>query len=119
MGQDPHGDGMRQAHAWVDEAYRAPSNSEQDAAPRFTRFNMVAAYAAGADAARRQASNTYRGWLISFDCPPIPWREFDWSATHPDYDGAHDAHDYRVVRGRTRGDVIAAIDAWYDEQEAF
>ena len=61
-------------------------------------------------------ADTHRGWWISFDYPPIPCREFDWSATHPDYDGAEDANDHRVVHGRTREDVIAAIDAWYDEQ---
>jgi hypothetical protein len=57
----------------------------------------------------------YRGWLVSFDHPPIPYRQFDWSATHPDYDGAEDAGDDRVVHGETRDDVIAAIDAWYAE----
>lgn len=29
---------------------------------------------------------TYRGWSISFDYPPIPIRSMDWSATSPDYD---------------------------------
>jgi len=60
-------------------------------------------------------SNTYRGWLISFDFPPIPCRQFDWSATHPDYDGAEDANDDRVVHGATRDAVIAEIDAWIAE----
>jgi hypothetical protein len=62
--------------------------------------------------------DTYRGWSINFDFPPIPCREFDWSATHPDYDGADDANDNRVVHGRTRDDVMAEIDAWYEENEA-
>lgn len=61
-------------------------------------------------------ADVYRGWTISFDYPPIPCREFDWSATHPDYDGAEDANDNRVVHGRTRDDVIAAIDAWFAEE---
>lgn len=60
----------------------------------------------------------YRGWSISFDYPPIPCRGFDWSATHPDYDGADDANDSRVVHGHTREAVIAAIDAWFEEQAA-
>lgn len=29
---------------------------------------------------------TYKGWQISFDMPPIPCRDFDWSAVSPDYD---------------------------------
>ena len=57
--------------------------------------------------------DTHRGWTISFDNPPIPCRQFDWSATHPDYD---DVSDHLLVHGRTREDVIAEIDAWHDEQ---
>ena len=30
--------------------------------------------------------DTYRGWTISYDPPPIPCRNFDWQAFHPDYD---------------------------------
>lgn len=63
---------------------------------------------------RAPVADTYRGWTISYDCPPIPCRQFDWSATHPDFDGEGDD---RVVHGRIRADVIAAIDAWYDEVE--
>lgn len=67
-------------------------------------------------------SDTHRGWSISFDYPPIPCREFDWSGTHPDYDCDCDGDGFycvagAIVHGRTREDVIAAIDAWYDEQE--
>lgn len=29
---------------------------------------------------------SYKGWSISADSPPIPNRQFDWSATSPDYD---------------------------------
>lgn len=63
-------------------------------------------------------ADRYRGWMISFDYPPIPCRDFDWSATHPDYDGAEDANDNRVVHGRTRDDVIAEIDAWFEGHSA-
>ena len=59
--------------------------------------------------------DTYRGWSISFDFPPIPIRDFDWSATHPDYDGAEDANDNRYVHARTREAVEAEVDAWIDE----
>ena len=63
----------------------------------------------------------YRGWSISFDNPPIPCRQFDWSATHPDYDPTPNhvddgPGDDRIVHGRTREDVISAIDGWYAEQ---
>lgn len=60
----------------------------------------------------------YRGWLLSYDYPPIPCRDFDWSATHPDYDGADDANDNRVVHGPTRHAVVAEIDLWHEENEA-
>lgn len=29
---------------------------------------------------------THKGWAICADFPPIPTRDFDWSATSPDYD---------------------------------
>lgn len=63
-------------------------------------------------------ADTYRGWLISYDYPPIPCRNFDWSATHPDYDGAEDANDNRHVAASTREGVMAEIDAWHAENEA-
>lgn len=63
-------------------------------------------------------ADTHRGWVISFEYPPIPCRDFDWAATHPDYDGADDANDNRVVHGRTREAVIAEIDAWHEDQSA-
>jgi hypothetical protein len=53
----------------------------------------------------------YKGWLVSFDHPPIPCRQFDWSATHPDYDGAEDSNDERVIQAATRDELVAAIDA--------
>lgn len=57
-------------------------------------------------------------WHLSCDCPPIPSREFDWSATHDDYDGAPDAHDDRFVNGRDQHAVIVAVEQWiFDEAE--
>lgn len=58
--------------------------------------------------------DTHRGWSLSFDYPPIPVRDFDWSATHPDYDGEG---DNRIVHGTDRAAIIAAIDAWYEDQQ--
>lgn len=31
-------------------------------------------------------TQTYRGWNVHYDNPPIPLRSMDWSATSPDYD---------------------------------
>ncbi len=60
----------------------------------------------------------YRGWSIKFDFPPIPVRHFDWSATHPDYDGADHVGENRWVTGATREAVISEIDLWYEENSA-
>lgn len=54
----------------------------------------------------------YRGWSIDYVNPPIPIRDFDWSATHPDYDGADDG---RHVFARTRELAQAEVDAWIEE----
>jgi len=56
----------------------------------------------------------YRGWLLSFDYPPIPIRDHDWSATHPDFDGPEDG---RHVSGHTQQDVMDAIDEWHLEND--
>lgn len=37
----------------------------------------------------------YRGFIISYDPPPIPIRTMDWHYVHEQYDGAEDAHDNR------------------------
>jgi len=68
------------------------------------------------------AADTYRGWNISFDFPPIPVRDFDWSATHPDYDPAPQyaddgPSDHRVVHAASRETLIAEIDLWIEENE--
>lgn len=52
---------------------------------------------------------TYRGWRMDFDMKPIPTRAFDWSATHPDYDGEGDD---RQVFAATQRELMAAIDEW-------
>ena len=36
---------------------------------------------------------TYRGWSVSFDPPPIPERDFDCRATHPDYDASWEGEE--------------------------
>jgi len=56
----------------------------------------------------------HRGWQIEHNSPPIPCRDFDWTATHPDFDGPEDG---RQVWGRTINDVVAAINGWYEDQD--
>lgn len=57
----------------------------------------------------------HRGWQIDWAPPPIPTRNFDYVATHPDYDGAPDSGDSRQVFSATINGVVAEIDAWYEE----
>jgi len=73
--------------------------------------NAMLAYAS-------EKRDDHRGWHIKYSPPPIPVRDFDWSATHPDYDGAEDANDGRIVHGRTREIVITEIDLWIEENAA-
>jgi hypothetical protein len=65
--------------------------------------------------------DTYRGWAISFDFPPIPIRSMDWSATHPDYDASFEDGEWQAtgghVHGATLDEVKAEIDAWIEENE--
>jgi hypothetical protein len=66
---------------------------------------------------------TYRGWSISFDFPPIPIRTMDWSATHPDYDASYEGEEDgwvsngKHVTAATLDGVKAEIDAWIEENE--
>ena len=68
------------------------------------------------------AAKEYRGWRISFDRPPIPLREFDWSATSPDYDVDCDEDGpYRCagkqVHAATYDELLVEIDAAIEEDE--
>jgi len=61
------------------------------------------------------APHSYRAsdgslWHLVNDCPPIPTRAHDWSATHDDYDGAPDAHDDRHVTAPTITAVMDAVE---------
>lgn len=64
----------------------------------------------------------YRGWMISFDNPPIPMRDFDWSATSPDYDVDCDGDGFFVCSGQqvhavSRDALLREIDAAILEME--
>ena len=52
---------------------------------------------------------SYKGWSISYDHPPIPYRGADWSATSPDYDVDCDQDGFF----RCAGDIVHA--ATYEE----
>lgn len=39
------------------------------------------------------SASTYRGWSVNFDPKPIPIRDFDWTATHPDYDASYEGEE--------------------------
>ncbi len=64
-------------------------------------------------------TKNYKGWNISFDYPPIPVRDFDWSATSPDYDCDGDSEGFHCCAGQavhaaTLEDLYAEIDAAID-----
>lgn len=37
---------------------------------------------------------SYRGWTFHYDPPPIPIRDFDWQAVHPNYDASWEGEEY-------------------------
>ena len=39
------------------------------------------------------APATYRGWSVDYDPKPIPIRDFDWTASHPDCDAYFSKRD--------------------------
>lgn len=58
---------------------------------------------------------TYKGWSISFDMPPIPFRGMDWSATSPDYDCDCDQDGFskcsgEIVHAATYEDLLVEIE---------
>lgn len=58
----------------------------------------------------------YRGWEVRFDPPPIPVRDFDWVAIHPNYEGWMENGDYvsngLVVHAPNYSRLVAEIDDW-------
>lgn len=69
-------------------------------------------------------ADTYRGWAIHYDPPPIPIRSFDWTATGPDFDADYQGEEDgfvgngQQVSAPTRDALVAEIDAWFEEQSA-
>lgn len=65
--------------------------------------------------------DTYRGWTIHYDPPPIPIRDFDWRATGPNYDASWEGEEDGWVdngekaEARTRELLLIEIDNWFEE----
>ena len=55
---------------------------------------------------------TYRDFEISYDPPPIPARNCDWSYSHKDFDGPE---DNRYGHAPSLEAAKAAIDDWWDD----
>jgi hypothetical protein len=55
-------------------------------------------------------NETYRGYRITFDPPPIPDRRFDWHFAHEQFDGAPDSGDNRSGHAASLADCIREID---------
>jgi hypothetical protein len=64
---------------------------------------------------------TYRGWTICYDPTPIPDRQFDYSATGPNYDAEWGGdEDGWVSNGEqvwagSYEDLLVEIDAWFED----
>ena len=60
----------------------------------------------------------YKGWQIYFDMPPIPCRDYDWSATGPNYDASYEGEEDGWVssgghvHAATYEELLMAIDDW-------
>jgi len=59
----------------------------------------------------------YRGFVITFDPPPIPTRAYDWQWMSDDYDGAPDSTDTRAGRSASLEEAKADIDQWFEDYE--
>lgn len=75
-----------------------------------------------ADGWRHDGRYDYRGFVISYDPPPIPIRTMDWHYTHENYDGAPDAYDDRHGHCASLEECKAEIDREFfvdgEEEEA-
>lgn len=43
---------------------------------------------------------SYKGWDIAYSLTPIPIRDFDWSATSPDFDADCDQDGFHICSGQ-------------------
>jgi hypothetical protein len=63
--------------------------------------------------------DTHRSWRLYYEPTPIPVRDFDWTALHPDYDAWTDdgvwTDNGLKAFAATRGELCAEIDAIEDD----
>ena len=73
-----------------------------------------------AGGARSMTVDTHRRWRLYYEPTPIPVRDFDWTATHPDYDAWTDdgvwTDNGLKAFAATREELCAEIDAIEDER---
>lgn len=58
------------------------------------------------------ALDTYRGWEIGYEPPPIPWRESDWYALMPDHLARCDGD---CIYAGSREELVQEIDEFMEE----
>jgi len=62
------------------------------------------------------ARETYKGWEIDYNPPPIPVRSFDWVAIHPDYEAWTDEGRWQsnglTLNAPNKDELLLAIDEW-------
>lgn len=59
---------------------------------------------------------TYRGYVVTYDPPPIPDRRWDWHFAHEQFDGAPDAGDRRHGDAASLTDAMHEIDSIEDDR---
>lgn len=59
----------------------------------------------------------WEDYIITFDQPPIPTKQFDWRAVHKDYDGAPDSNDYRAFTAPNVFDLVDQILEFNEEMK--
>lgn len=104
-------DAARKALASTDMAGALVRDNRSDIA--HIRGDLIAA--PQVEGLTSEPRDDYRGWQIEHNPPPIPCRDFDFTATHPGFDGEGDT---RQVWGASWDAVRAEIDDWHEEHSA-
>jgi hypothetical protein len=65
------------------------------------------------------AKDIYKNWEISYNPPPIPVRDFDWVAMHPDYEAWTEegiwVSNNLCLHAANREELLAEIEEWEAE----
>lgn len=68
----------------------------------------------------QMCTDTYRGWTISYNPPPIPVRDCDWQAIGPVFDATLDGETFtgngQSATAASREELIERIDEWFLDQ---